>query len=516
VTFPAASASFPGINTTLGAEFTLSRGVYPSVCTLWLLPQSVLDLAPGTLTFNFAGGSIAFPGAAADLGFLRKTWDAKRPRWSLQILDRRWTWKSKAISGRYNIRLATGAVEEASRKNAQQLASLILEALGESGFDVSRVPTSVYPPFTWNNASARQALQDLCDYVACDVVLGLDNRVTIWPLGVGADAPQNQNQRHSVMRHKPRRIPGRIRLLGGPNVYQNKFSLEAVGREADGTQEKLADLTYAPDEWTAESPWSFPTATEDDDRAAAFESVYRQFRILELAGGGLKPSDSTYAVTKLAQLLPLKPTILEVAADLDDIEYDLPPYLSGTYWNYADSPENLDDARYTGPWKLDHAQGVAETTKPIFKLDTSYQFASPDLYLTCAYSVRDDEGNLEILEVEGAATGTGDLILQRPELFQTFRAKYTGTAVESVVKNTDDVLPEAQAYVQMFQSKFASPWAYEMEYAGLLPIALDGKIAQVKWSCHTSRQPLTLVGVNEEFDVHNLSDKQRRAYAAAG
>jgi hypothetical protein len=85
-----------------------------------------------------------------------------------------------------------------------------------------------------------------------------------------------------------------------------------------------------------------------------------------------------------------------------------------------------------------------------------------------------------------------------------------------VVKNTDDVLPEAQAYVQMFQSKFASPWAYEMEYAGLLPIALDGKIAQVKWSCHTSRQPLTLVGVNEEFDVHNLSDKQRRAYAAAG
>jgi hypothetical protein len=521
MSFPVASLGFPGIETIIGGEFSLSRGIYPSVATIFCLPQATLDLEPGTLTFTSGGTSIEFPGAAPDLAYLRKYGDNSNQRWSLQILDRRWRWKYGTISGEYNIRVG-GTVTEDSRKNAKELADLLLDAIGESNYDTSRVPTSVYPYANWEGVNPAEALQTLCDYVACEVVLGLDNRVTIWPAGVGADAPELSSQRHPRFNLKSRRVPARIIVQGGLDIFQVKFVLEAIGREKEGDHKLIADLSFADEDdtdWSEQSPWSFPTVTDDEDRAAAFETLWRWWRIKQLADGGMQPPGCQEAVTELDQLLPLLPELIEAFTDLDEVERPLTPYVDGNFWAYGDSIDNTDDVRYLGSWTLDQKLGIVKAAKPILYLDSTGFFSAPTLYLTACCNVKDADGQPVRLEEEGNASGTGDLILRRPELVRAFHTKYDGASVEETIDNLGEVTPEAQAYVGFFQQKFNDPWSYEIEYADIVPVGPDGKIAQVKWSCHVNgdaRPPLTHIGVNAEFDVHNLSDKQRRAYAAAG
>jgi hypothetical protein len=463
------------------------------------------------------GTEISFPDAACDMAFLHTYWDNSRWRWAVQIKDRRWRWQHGSLTGQYNVRLGDGTVQQASRKSAAELAGIILDALGEVGYDVSRVPQNVYPPANWLGISPALALQELCDYVACEVVLGLDNRVTIWPAGVGADAGDSDAMRHQRFRLKPRRVPQRILLVGGPDVYQSKFLLESIGREEDGDHKLYADLDYLPDDMNNESPWSLPSVTDDEERAAAFETVYRYFRAKQLAQGGMTPQGCPVAVTKISQLLPFQPRLIETFRDREDIERSSRPYLSGNFWGYGDTPENVSNVRYLGEWTLLGDWGVVTTAKPVLYLDGSYQFSDPTLYLTVTFNVRDANGEFARLVRQGFAEGSGDLVLDRPELFQAFQTVYDDTTPIGLATNQPAVLAEADAYVALFQQKFADPWSYERKYGGLVPINPDGKIAQVKWSCHANQgwRALTHVGVNEEFDVHNLSAKQRRAYATA-
>jgi hypothetical protein len=511
--FPQARVSFPGIDTALGVEFTLSRGVSPSVCTLFMLPQETLDLPPGTLRLHYGDTLIEFPGAAIDTAYLRTWRDGSRWRWSVQILDRRWAWKNRPISGTYNVRLSNGLVQNATRKTAQELASLLLQALGESDFDISRVPTSVYPPANWDGSSAADELAKLCDYIACEVVLGLDNRVSIWPKGVGGDAPVNTLFRHPQFKIRSRRVPNTIRLIGSPDRYQSKILLEAIAREASGNHERLDEASYTSGLTMAdELPWSFPGITDDADRAGAFESLYRWFRVYRLAEGGLVPGGCPITVTEIGQLLPLYNTLIEAFYDLDEVERVLPNYLEGDFWAYSDSPENQSEQRYVGNWTLQTDWGVVATERPVFKLDSNYQPEEPNLYLTTAFNVRAEDGSYARLDRSASAGGYGEMILDRPELFQTFRSTYDWTTRTGVVTNQSTVLAEADAYLALFQQQFADSWAYEVKYGTMLPVQLDGRVSQVRWECWATvdRPTVTHVSVNDEFDVHNLSDAQRR------
>lgn len=511
-------ATFPGINAPIAASFTLSRGVLPSVCTFICLPQDNFDPGPGTLTFSQGGTVIQFPGCTVDAANLRKWRDGDRWRWSVQILDRRWAWAGKTIGGTYNVRLSNGRVQESSRRDAQSLAFTLLIRLGEFDSDVSRVPTNVYPPANWDGADARDELEKLCKYVNCEVVLGTDNRISIWPRGVGLDAPENNLRRHTRFRFRPRRVPGFVTVVCGPDIYQSKLLLEAIAK--DGAAHKRFDETSYTGELTMadELPWSFPGITDDADRADAFETMYKWFRIYRQAEGGLGPPNCPFAITEIGELLPLRTTLLESFEDIDGDDRDQLAILEGEFWAYSDSPENQEEKRYTGRWSLIKEWGVVQTEKPVFKLDTTnYQPEEPTLYLTTSYRVKDPLQGFARLEL-GASTagGSGTLVLERPELFQTFRSVYEGTNRTNVISNVDAVFPEAEAYLSMFTSEFSDPWSYEMEYSGIQPISPDGKIAQVKWQTWStvSRPTLTLVSVNEEFDVLTPPTKHREVLNA--
>ncbi len=510
------SATFPGILSPIAASFTLSRGVLPSICTFICLPQDNFDPGPGTLTFTQGSTTVQFPGCIVESANLRKWRDGGRWRWAVQICDRRWAWAGRTISGTYNVRLSNGRVQETSRRSAQQLAVLLLNALGEFSFDVSRVPANVYPPANWDGSTAREELAKLCEYICCEVVLGTNNQVSIWPKGVGFEAPTNNAQRHSRFRFRPRRVPATVRLIGGPDLYQSKLLLEAIAK--DGSEHKRFDETSYTSELTMsdESPWSFPGITDDADRADAFETMYRWFRIYRQAEGGFTPGGCSVNVTEVGQFLPLRQTLLESVTDIDGDERDQLATLEGDFWSYSDTPENQEEKRYTGRWVIIRDWGIVQTDYPVLKLDDNYKPEEPSLYLTASYRVRDADGGYARLEQSAAAAGTGELVLERPELFQTFRSVYEGTSRTSVVNNLDAVLPEATAYLALFANQFTDPWSYEMEYAGVQPVSPDGRIAQVKWQWWVTpeRPTTTLVSVNDEFDVMTTPTDHREVLNA--
>ena len=58
------------------------------------------------------------------------------------IQDRRWRWKHKFVNGSYNVKDETGTAIGSTLKNAREIATLLLNALGETGYDVTAIPTT--------------------------------------------------------------------------------------------------------------------------------------------------------------------------------------------------------------------------------------------------------------------------------------------------------------------------------------------------------------------------------------
>jgi hypothetical protein len=492
-----ASVSFPGINTALGGEMTLTRGVKPSVCTLYMVPQDNLVLAPGTLTFHQDGVFVQFADALLDTGYVRMQATATRQRWAVQIADRRWRWQFTTIDGEYNVRLPDGTVDESEKKNPQELAAILLTRLGAAPFDVSGMPTSVWPYVRWVGKNAADALQELCDYVACAVVLGTDNVVRVVALGTGTTegALETGRARHQRFRLPMRRRPLTIAVTCGPTRYQAELATEAIGREQEGDQHVLDSLLYAP-VWEEESPWNFPSITDDDDRAAAFDSVWRWYRV-----SGVSDDDnwtvpgSPTSVSSLKQLLPFYPDLIDTGEDLDNVKRTNPPFIKGEFWAYGDGPNNTDEEiRYTGPFQLQLDRGVAVFPWPVFKLDADQYLLEAELKLTASFNVRSEDGELDrIIRAASGGGLSGVLNLSRHEIF---------AAISSDVNTVAQAQAEADAYLAMFQQKYSGPLAQEREHASILNFQPDGRIAAVKWSCAKNRNAITRVSYRDDFEVY--------------
>jgi hypothetical protein len=495
-----ATVFYPGLTTTLGGEMTLRRGIRPSIATVWIVPQDGLNLPPGTLTFNLDGTTIQFPDARIDTAFLRNEFTMERQRWAVQIADRRWRWKYGSIDGEYNVRLPDGTVDPNERKTPQELAMLCLAKLG--GGDASQMPTGVWPYIKWVGKNPAEALQELCDMVACTVVLGLDNTVRIIPLGVGVDEGvlESGYPRHQRYRVTPRQRPQMLKVVCGPTRYQAKLATNAIARETDGEQKLLEDVDWAPDNILQESPWNFPSLTDDEERAAAFDSAWRWYRVAGVneEDSWTVPGSST-RVTELKQLLPLYPDLVDTALDLDDIKRPLFPYVTGEFWAYGDGPNNTDeDHRYTGPFKLRRDRGVIEFPWPVFMLDDDQYLLEAEVAVMASFNIRNEDGDLDRVTRSAAVGGpAGEMVLMHPEIF---------AAKSPSVDTFSEAQAEADTYLAIFQRAFQGQWAQEREYAGFMAYSPDGNIAQVHWSCAHNRYVLTRVGFRGEFDVYNRTE----------
>jgi hypothetical protein len=518
---PQALLRFPGLEQVIRWSFTLSHGITPGVCQVDVAPQFGVPDEVGTLQLLFGAVRLEFPECVVDCATVRRSPAGMVV--SLVLLDRRWKWSHGEISGRYNLRTRTGDLDPDTEKTPQELARLLLDALGESGAAVEELPNLARPEVDWDAASPAGELAALCESLGCRVVLGLDNRVALRRTGWGAPLPQLDAQRTVSIGIDPPARPDSLKLLAGPTRFQTQFRLQAVGEDRDGTIRPIDELAYTPaGGWGAEPFSHFPNISAADDRARALETVFRWYRILctapdETAGTFHLPGDQG-PIQELWQILPLEPNLIETEPGIDGIQRPRPAFVEGIYWTGSADGENIAAARrYGGPFTLDTARGIVCFARPVVKRSSADGTLAPgELYLTIAHPLNDFETRKEVRfsserVLPGPAQGTGPRVIRRDDLAETIISRYsTSHSPTDTITNRESLLAEAAATLDAAEAEFQTLETAQVEYAGLVPIAPDGAIHQIVWS-GGPRGAVTRAGRNQEFSAFVPGWNERRA-----
>lgn len=296
-------AFFAGIEVQVAASMTRSPGVVPDVGSLTWRAGTTQPGMFGNLVFK-NGDTTVVTFYDCILDDPRSTYGGTRD-FTYQVKDRRWRWQWPTIFGEYNIRDEANNLIAGREKNPRELATLLLDALGETGYDVSVLPTDaeLAPYVAWHYAKAAEALQALCDYMGCEVHLLNNNTVKIVTAGSGT-APNNTGLELPVETGivvNP--APDNVTAYAGDTLFDDWLLLEACGMEIDGTVKALPLLSYMPSGgWTGWDPddvtgqeiyESLPGGMAEREKQAtvevALQSVFRMFRVVGFSAGKTKP-----------------------------------------------------------------------------------------------------------------------------------------------------------------------------------------------------------------------------------
>lgn len=530
---PQGLATYPGIGLLLDASVTLAHGISPSSARLSIVPQAALPSEYGTLSITFGNVMIELPGCRLDYGTVERTSTGEVSQ--VTLLDRRWRWRFGRISGTYNARrddfsLQQGTAETAdTERTPQELATLCLEAMGEGEFDVSDLPNDSRPSVEWDGAVPAEALARLCDELACQVVLQLDNRVAIRRVGVGAALPDLSVLQRSATINVPER-PDAIAVVGSPNRYQVDFRLEAVGLTGDDSPTgdafaPIDQLGYLPTGGWSAVDLPYFHQVDVASRKLAQKSVFRYYRIETpvVVPGYEGPSGNL--VSRLEQILPIEDE--QVAAVNESGQLANQPAVVFGVWH----PDALDVANSTGQLVPLEEQDETESTGPVYRraftIDTARGlviFAEPvyrnthasatgsagfevvvgpaELVLRAACSVRDPESlTLERYHRQrstGAGGGTAPRYLRHDEIVLTHTPQYAQSyALMGVETNAADVHPMADHYLDAAEAEYEIVEPQFAIYPGVVSVELDGAIRQVSFRIGGSGATTTVTRNNE-------------------
>jgi hypothetical protein len=193
-------------------------------------------------------------------------------------MDRRWKWKFGEIYGHYNQREADGLIITATEKTPQQLATLCLQAMGETA-DVSQIPNNAREEVQWIGENPAEALANILEPFGMLVVLRMDSSVGIVKQGVGAALPSDASLIEQQVASNPPEVPATIRILGAPIRYQAQLKLEAVGYEENGTLKPIEQLSYIPPGGWGNTTMFF---TGSSNPKLAMRDVFRLYRIADM------------------------------------------------------------------------------------------------------------------------------------------------------------------------------------------------------------------------------------------
>lgn len=515
---------FNGVPADVRASFTLSHGITPSSCSFEVSPQTFRRMSKrkiGTLEFVFGSTKFAFPQCLVKNLVAQTQGDGDSI--VLQIVDRRWRWQFGAISGRYNIRDANQKVIEKHEKTPQELARDLLDRMGESKADVSKLPNDQRPEVDWVGEVPAQALAALCDQLGCRVVLTTRNRVAIEVTGQGRPLPTDRAMTVSYGMDLTT-APDSLIVLGGPTRFQSKLELEAVGVEVDGEIKLIDDLSYKPtDGWEKDWPTSFAGVSDDDDRALAIKTVYRWYRIKQQSDGTQNvPGYEGPPVESITEILPVSRDLIATYEDAEGIQRAKPAVVSGVYWPGGGDLENTDDGtEYPGSWDLDPTGGILRFADPVYKYeeqtDKSFLRKPAELVLLCSYSVTDQDTNQKSRHTRerrlGGRNGTGPRVLRHDDLVGTVIADYGNPSFpndpDGTTPNINDWNKEADHYLDAVQAEYDTDETGDVQYDDLRRIDPDGAIQQVTWNTGPNGAT-TRASRNSEYNLAIPSYDERR------
>ena len=526
---------FPGVEQILSGSFTFSHGISPSVAMVEIAPQNSLILTNGTLTLTFGSNfKLQFPGCRVKSPTIRYGLDGRIMAFGIE--DRRWKWRYGDVYGRYNIKKSDGTIDtlRSKEKTPQELARILLEAMNEQNYDVSALPNTLRLTREWRGNNPAEELAQLCDELGCRVMLGLDDRVKIITLGQGKDLPINNSRRTTGYGLEINGIPDSLKAVCAPTRWQSKLKLEAVGLDVDGRIKPVDKLSYKPaDGWAQHHPEGFFAITNLADRRLALRTVWRWYRIVSQADGSMKPPGvpSDVDVTSIMQFLPISSRCLQEQLDQQtdpqdkQTQHRLPAFVEGAFLkrNFSfgssllftdvkkgattDSQGNTSiGARYVGGFSIDEERGIVEFSDWVVKRKNGGGYEEADLYLTCSYSILDDDFTpLQFTserEIVSRKQGTGPRILDAPDITLELIAEYAsdGKKIKAAATNETDVRKWTKELIDQAEKEYQAPETEEVEYAGFLRIELDGRIQQVGWEFGKGGA-ITRASSNTEFDL---------------
>ena len=511
---PFGLVTWPGVNSIISCSMTWSGGISPSVAILEFDPQPQAITRSGNLVFTFDDVTITISDCKADFGTIRR--DDKGHIVAIHILDRRWKWRFGHYTAKYNTRLKDGSIKTGSTKqHAQQIATDLVDEMGETGYDVSAFPDDVYPEKDYDYTNPAKALAELADQFDLMVQLTLSTNVLqvvqrgestqTLPTGAGEyviDESETQN---------PPEKPTKLLGIGAKDQYEDMIDLEAVGLDNDGTIVPIANLSYIPTAWVNEPVNGFNTIASASDRALAGKTVYKWYRIVET---GIDITGYQSGLTR-DDILPIIPNRIDFASDGTNklqkeatVEGIYSPWWTDWYspsQGYSvtvnqDLPEDIT-------FEIDAELGIVKFNKPMFRWSpgdgtspTSVQEAL--LFLNCV--VEGDRYEREKILDADDPDGTDPLIVRRPEILR----QYDNGTLEQTQADLD---AEMDSYLDAAAEQFTATNPKSITYDGWRDdIEMDGQIMQITLSL-SAGQPCTMqISKDDEHSVTVPNYRDRR------
>jgi len=541
---PQGLVQFGPLTDFVSASFTLTQGTTPSTCVIDVAPFDFLLPPIAELRFSFGSVLLRFPGAAVDK--IEPVGDASGLiMWRITILDRRWAWRDfGTISGRYNAdpdQQDQGA--KYVEKTLRELLRLCLDALGETDAIIagSLANQEILPSVDWDYELPAKALADLCERSGNIVTIGLDNIVRVFPRGAGASLPTADLIESQLTVDAPE-APSRIIIVGLPDRYQFDFILDPVGRELDGTIKPINELSYAPRvnnvvDWSENDPF-LHSRVPVGSRKLAQETVWKWYRIRP---GFTLPGPDAITVNERSEIALLNEQV-EKQIDSEGREIRRPAWVFGR-WSPID--DNLDPAAqvvqrlsnqpgsvYDGSFSIDAANYLVKFSDPIFRWSktkevggaspaTGFYVYAPDIRLRTSmhYNKGGFEGvkRTEFCE-DKIIGGTTNRLAFRPwtrfviseDIGREIYFDYEANRLED---NEAEQLELAEDEWQVVVDEYATLTnAQSASYAGLVPIACDGAIAQVTFDIDAQGFTRTRISRNREELFTAPSYAERRTF----
>ncbi len=518
---------YPNISQILSGSFTLNHGISPSVCTIYVPPDTLVPEV-GELRIAYGNLVITFQNCKLDRFAYEIGGDGKR-RLALYILDRRWKWQQVSgggqISGYYNTRRNDNEVITGTEKNARELVELLFEAMGEENYNIEQVPEDQFPPVAWDYSHPAEELARVTEGLGMHVVLGLDDTVRVLPLGEGIELPLGNDVLEPSLAIDIPEKPDKLIAVAGKTRYQQDFELEAVAKDVGGEIVLLKDVSYNPTPGDEELMLAdLPYWLNIDDlelRSFAKESFCKWYRIKEPfeLPQIVDDEDEPLEVNR-AEILPIEAEQIDKHT-IEGVDHNLPAWVYGEFYR-DDSSETVNSVAaidpeeikpgspgfYPGSFTIDRDLGIVKFSEPVYRLvddSGNYKKLPADLRLRVAVSLRDNETRAwrhHERERDFGELGTEPRYVVKPDVVLNI--------LKDDEDNLDDVNERLDYYLDAIEDSYRTTDAGSITYIGFKELAPDGAIRQVTWSVGEDGKAYTRASRNREEVNVDVSYAERR------
>lgn len=516
--YPQPTVAFGDIVGIETARLLMVRGIRPGHGSIQTAATEQFTPPVADFTISYNGNALTIAACITTDTNVQASGDG----WvrTINFADRRARWENSVIDGRYNVRVEHGAVKETIefQKTPQELASLCLDALGETGYDVSALPNDARPQVDWRASRADLALEEIYAALGCDLAPQADGTFKIVVLGDGAALPTGLIEIPAYGVTRPPQ-PDAIRVIGGDVRYELWLQCEAIARDVDFAWKALDDVSYRPP-----TGWEFADLRSLSDihgtyydpslddtlpirglartafRCYRASGVYRGFiggaQTFEPPGFDDALAVGVPHLTSIKQLLPLLPSLNATYTDPEDgLEKPRRPYAAAQYYVdllAADVDEiparnaagnTLSFHRPASQPSIDLNTGILTFAQPLYLFNTYDLGKYPaSVILRCCVNADFVGKNSKVyygyeIKASGVTTPQYPLIVSRPEVVLKYNAKADGTATN----NQTEVDNELGFYTSAMETHLEDREGGSCQYADLKIVDLDGAIEQIEW-----------------------------------